>query len=116
MKMTKKTAKLLTFALFIGGATAIYLYFRNKNKKEQPPIPPKKKVGKVYLGGIVNTTNTDLNVREEPNTSSKIVAKLKKGSSVTFSVIENNDSWYLLVDNLTNNQIGYISSQYVKMV
>jgi uncharacterized protein YgiM (DUF1202 family) len=114
--MNKKAAKLLTFAFIVGGATAIYLYFSKQNKKEKPPLPPKKKVGKVYLGGIVNTTNTDLNVREEPNTSSKIVAKLKKGSSITFSVIENNDSWYLLVDNVTNNQIGYISSQYVKMV
>lgn len=74
MKMNKKTAKLLTFAFFVGGATAIYLYF-SKNKKIQPPIPPKKLVGKVYLGGIVNTTSSDLNVREEPNTSSKIVAK-----------------------------------------
>jgi uncharacterized protein YgiM (DUF1202 family) len=114
--MNKKTAKLFTFALILGGGTAIYLYFSNKNKKEQPPLPPKKKVGKVYLGGVVNTNDTDLNVRENPNTSSKIVAKLKKDSTVTFSVIENNDNWYLLVDNITNNKIGYVSSQYIKMV
>jgi uncharacterized protein YgiM (DUF1202 family) len=114
--MNKKTAKLLTFTLLIGGATAIYLYFLDKNKKDKPPLPPKKKVGKVYLVGIVNTTNTDLNVREEPNTTSKIVAKLKKGSMVTVSVIENNDSWYLLVDNVTDNKIGYVSTQYIKMV
>jgi hypothetical protein len=32
--MNKKTAKLLTFAMIVGGATAIYLYF-SKNKKIQ---------------------------------------------------------------------------------
>lgn len=121
MKMNKKTTKLLTFALIVGGATAIYLYFSKNKKIQKPlppetPLPPKKLVGKVYLTGIVNTSSSDLNVREEPNTSSKIVAKLKKGTKITFQIIENNDSWNILVDNVTYNKIGYISTQYIKMI
>jgi uncharacterized protein YgiM (DUF1202 family) len=111
--MNKKTAKLLTFALFVGGATAIYLYL-SKNKKQQPP-PPKKKIGKVYMGGIVNTKSSDLNIRKEPNTSSDIVGKLKNGAIAT--VLDSGvDGWFQLVDNINFKPIGYVSAQYISIV
>jgi len=107
-----KIAKLFTFAMIVGGATAIYLYF-SKNKKQQPP-PPKKKTGKVYMGGFVNTKSSDLNIRKEPNTTSDIVGKLKNGAIVT--ILDSGiDGWYKLVDNINQKPIGYVSAQYISI-
>lgn len=112
MKMNKtKIAKLFTFAMIVGGATAIYLYF-SKNKKEQPL--PKKKIGKVYLNGIVVTKSSDLNIRKEPNTSSEIIGKLKNGAFVTTSYLEV-DGWLQLFDNINFKSLGYVSDQYISI-
>ena len=114
--MNKKTAKLLTFAMIVGGATAIYLYF-SKNKKIQPlppPPPQKKTTGKVYISGYVSTKSSDLNIRKEPNTTSDIVGKLKNGAIANvldFGV----DGWYQLLDNINFKPIGYVSAQYISI-
>ena len=78
MKIDKKTAKLFTFAMIVWGATAIYLYFSGKNKNKENPLPPSPPSNEVYKNGVVKTNTSDLNVREEPNITSKIVSKLKK--------------------------------------
>jgi len=111
--MNKKTAKLLTFTLFVGGATAIYLYFskKNTNKGETPPPPPSN--DEKYFDAKVNTTSSDLNVRNEPNTTSMIVKKLKKGTKIVVGGDIN--GWRRLVDS-SKNTIGYVSSQYVVLI
>jgi uncharacterized protein YgiM (DUF1202 family) len=111
--MNKKNAKLLTFALIVGGATAIYLYF-SKNKKQEPPPPPKKTTGKVYISGYVSTKSSDLNIRKEPNTTSDIVGKLKNGAIANVLDI-GVDGWYQLLDNINFKPIGYVSAQYISI-
>ena len=114
MKMNKKTAKLLTFTLLIGGATAIYLYFSKNTNKGKPPItPPPPPKNEKYFDAKVNTNTSDLNVREEPNTTSMIVKKLKKGTSI--KVGEDINGWRKLIDS-SENTIGYVSSQYVVLL
>ena len=115
MKMNKKTAKLLTFTLLIGGATAIYLYFSKNTNKGKPPItppppPPPPPKNEKYFDAKVNTNTSDLNVRNEPNTTSMIVKKLKKGTNIL--VGEDINGWRKVVDE-SKNTIGFVSSQYV---
>jgi len=105
----KEIAKLFTFAMFVGGATAIYLYLSKKNtKKGETPPPPTN--DEKYSNAKVNTNTTDLNVREEPNTTSAIVKKLKKGTNIL--VGSDINGWRIIVDN-SKNTIGYVSSQFV---
>jgi uncharacterized protein YgiM (DUF1202 family) len=112
MKIDKKQiAKLFTFAMFVGGATAIYLYV-SKNKKEKPPLPPSPPSNEVYVNALVKTNTSDLNVREEPSTTSKIVNKLKKGTKILVS--DDINGWRKVVDE-SKNTIGFVSSQYVAL-
>ena len=110
--MNKKTAKLLTFALLVGGATAIYLYF-TKTQKEKPQKKDRPKSGG-YVGGVIKVSTT-LNIRKEPNITSAIVGKLKNGDKVTVGVLPDDDNWYKLIDNDSLKNIGYISKKYVEM-
>lgn len=56
-------------------------------------------------------TSSDLNLRKEANTESKILAKLVKG--YTLEVVGSNGSWLKVTDD--DNNTGYVSSQYVQL-
>ena len=58
--------------------------------------------------GIVSTDTGRLNVRLEPNTSSKVIARLEKGERVVLE--DKNDDWYTIT---VDGQRGYISSKYI---
>lgn len=52
--------------------------------------------------------DTSVNLREQPNTSSKILASMKNGASITASGVY--EGWYKVV---YNNQTGYVHPDYV---
>ncbi|MBU9713519.1 SH3 domain-containing protein [Evansella tamaricis] len=56
-------------------------------------------------------TATSLNVREQPNTSSRIIGSLSRGTSVELH--EKTGQWYKI---RLNNRWGYIHGDYVKVV
>jgi uncharacterized protein YgiM (DUF1202 family) len=114
--MNKKTAKLLTFTLLIGGATAIYLYF-SKNKKEKPPLPPvKPKINwSAFVEFKVKTESTNLNIRQEPNVNSAIVGSLAKGEKFQGQPYSADENWTVVLDtNAEPMKVkGFVSSKYV---
>jgi len=116
--MNKKTAKLLTFALFVGGATAIYLYFSKKKSVETPPIQPPKKTNinwSAFVEYKVKTQNSNLNIRQEPNVSSAIVGTLAKGEKFQGQPYSADENWTVVLDSKAEplKVLGYVSSKYV---
>ena len=59
--------------------------------------------------GIVNTENDPLNVRSAPSTSSSIIGKIDKGSSV--EIYSEADGW---CEIRYNGQVGYVSKEYIR--
>ena len=57
------------------------------------------------------TSNRNLNLRKEPNTTSEVLTSLPKGTKA--EVIEELDGWFKVI---YNGQEGYISSDFVKIV
>lgn len=60
----------------------------------------------------VNTQSTPLNVRQQPNTSSKIVASIPKGTVVKAKASGTKD--WLAVSKDGKNTVGYVSAQFLK--
>jgi hypothetical protein len=114
--MNKKTAKLLTFALFVGGATATYLYFSKKKPKETPPNDtPTKPNWSAFVEFKVKTESTNLNIRQEPNVNSVIVGKLAKGEKFQGQPYSADENWTVVLDSKADplKVKGYVSSKYV---
>jgi hypothetical protein len=111
-----KIAKLFTFAMIVGGATAIYLYF-SKNKKIKPPLPPvKPKINwSAFVEFKVKTESTNLNIRQEPNVNSVIVGKLAKGEKFQGQPYSADENWTVVLDSKADplKVKGYVSSKYV---
>lgn len=63
------------------------------------------------FSGIVNTTSDPLNMRELPNTSSKKIAQIPKGTTLNLTYSDN-DGWY---GTSYNNKSGYVSSDFIKL-
>lgn len=61
--------------------------------------------------GIVVTQNTPLNLRSRPTTSSEILAKIPKGTSIPIAGTQG--TWYL---TRYNGQQGYVSSEFVRII
>lgn len=62
--------------------------------------------------GIVNVQDGSyLNLRESPNTNSAVLAEIPPGTSLKY-MYDGNKGWLKLIDPY-NNQIGYISADYV---
>jgi hypothetical protein len=59
----------------------------------------------------VKITAKSVNVRKEPNTSSKIIGKVKKGE--TFTEMDELDGWFEIS---YNGETGYVSADYVTEV
>lgn len=60
--------------------------------------------------GTVTTQSTALNLREQPSTSSQILAKIPKGAKIP--IIGTDGNWYL---TRYNGIQGYVSSDYVTL-
>lgn len=58
--------------------------------------------------GVVSTNSGRLNVRQDPSTSSEVIAKLEKGERVVLE--DKNGDWFTIT---VDGQRGYISSSYV---
>ena len=63
-----------------------------------------------YKSAVVNTKSGTLNLRSEPNTTSKIIAKLSKGTIVQAKPEVN--GWH---EVKTNKGDGYMSAEYILM-
>jgi uncharacterized protein YgiM (DUF1202 family) len=119
--MNKKTAKLLTFAFFVVGATAIYLYFSKKKPKETPPndTPTKPNWSAFVEYKVtdyeVNTKSSSLNIRQKPNVNSAIVGKLAKGEKFQGQPYSADENWTVVLDSKAEplKVKGYVSSKYV---
>ena len=57
------------------------------------------------------TSKSNLNLRKEPNTTSKVLTSLPNGTKV--EIIEELDGWYKVS---YKGHTGYVSSKYVKVV
>ena len=64
------------------------------------------------FGGYVNTESGDLNLREQPNTSSKILAEIPKGTQLDIYA-SGESGWYKVA---YNGKIGYVSSEFIEMI
>lgn len=71
-------------------------------KPEKPTVTTKK-------GTVVNATT--LNIRSGPGTSYNVIAKLKKGDSV--SILESKNGWHKI--NISGNKTGWVSGDYIKI-
>lgn len=60
--------------------------------------------------GVVNTSNTALNIREEPSTNSEVIGSVPKGTRL--SIMGQADGWYLINYNGVE---GYVRSDYVML-
>lgn len=60
----------------------------------------------------VNTVSTPLNVRQQPNTNSKVIASIPKGTVVKAKASGTKD--WLAVSKDGKNTYGYVSAQYLK--
>lgn len=60
----------------------------------------------------VNTASTSLNVRQMPNTTSRVIASLPKGATVKAKASGIKD--WLAVSKDGKNTYGYVSAQYMK--
>lgn len=60
---------------------------------------------------IVETENSNLNIRQEPSTEAAIVGKASKGASVTL-VEQTSDDWWKV--KTSDGQEGYAYSRYLK--
>lgn len=72
----------------------------SENQTEEPV--------KIYVKVI---SNRNLNLRKEPNTTSDILASLPNGTKLM--VVEELDGWFKVK---YEDHVGYVSSQYVKIV
>jgi len=61
--------------------------------------------------GIVNTSQTSLNIRRSASQASKVISKAAKGSALRILVWRN---WYKVL--LNNGKVGYAHSDYVKVL
>lgn len=64
----------------------------------------------VVVTGVVMTKDDPLNVREQPNTSSKIIGTVSKGGTV--SIISDDGEWYEIK---YGSGKGYVSKKYVSL-
>jgi hypothetical protein len=109
-----KIAKLFTFAMFVGGATAIYLYLSKKKSVETQP----KKTNinwSAFVEYKVKTQTSSLNIRQEPNNNSAIIGKLSKGEKFQGQPYSADENWTVVLDSKAEplKVKGYVSSKYV---
>lgn len=64
----------------------------------------------IAVTGVVMTKDDPLNVREQPNTSSKIIGTVPKGGTV--SIISDDGEWYEIK---YGSGTGYVSKKYVSL-
>lgn len=85
--------------------------FEAENKDENPNTPEQQKV----CGGVVNTTSSSLNVRQEPAISNNVCGKLEKGASVTLVTEEPINGFFKIKTTLCEEGIteAYASSDYI---
>lgn len=93
----------------------------SKEKTSPPPTPtPTKKAAPKNIppGGfllrISNTPTGFLRVREDANTNSNEIGRLKPGDEVVGLGMDEDEEWYKI--QFTANEVGWISAQYAKKI
>lgn len=123
-----KKDTIIRVASILGVATILYLVYRKvikpivktdnvDDKPQQDVVTPDNTTPSTttsdneYEKYVVTTKTTNLNVRETPSTSGKIIGKLNKGQQVLLKK-STTDGWMELT---TNGKVtmGYVSSQFV---
>jgi uncharacterized protein YgiM (DUF1202 family) len=135
--MKFKTMNLVPIAIGVVGVYYIYDYGKKQGwfeKKKTSTIPIKVQ-GSITTGGagsipdkkqptttftsknnyIVTISSGTLNVRQLPNTTSKILSKLIKGQEI-YAQPSKVAGWHEILDSKSSFPlvIGYVSSKYVK--
>ncbi len=86
----------------------------SSNSKETPVIEqdilPEKQG--VNIGEVKIVSDSVVNVRAEPNTSSDIIVKVNPGDTFTFE--DTKDNWYKIF--VTKEKIGWVFGDYVKLL
>jgi len=116
--MTKTTKQILMFGIpivLIGGYF-IYKAMRGKKSYQNPLIDDNKPTTTTDDGNeckkyIVVVSKGNLNIREEPNTTSKIIGSIPKASE-KFAKKTNTEGWMQLCEDGG----GFVSSKYLKEV
>lgn len=85
---------------------------REKNE-QAASVPPKNHPKIKPLKVKITTETTPLNVRKAPSTKSPIIGKVTKGT--THSVLEEKESWFLIVYS-KGKATGWISKQFSQIV
>ncbi len=135
MEKNKKILIGVSVAL-LAASIGVYFYTKSKkNTKEEPPVkeeekpieqtksantqavskPKETKTASVIpYGRKLYSTGDNVNIRLQPSTSGKVMARVNKGQEIGINAGESNGAYIGIIHKNSKGEIWWVAKQYVK--
>lgn len=129
----EKRTKIIIGVSVVLAATAIgaYFYFKDTSKEEELPLPPveedkkpqgeskkpipaKSKDAVIPYGKKLYSTGDNVNIRLEPSTKGKVMAKVNRGEEIGLNIGEIRNGYIGIVHKNSKGEPWWIAKQFVK--